>query len=83
MDLKMSFVLSLGGVIGAGIAIIIFNYLKGLGQVDLLVKLCYVVFLGTIGAIMFLESIRALVHSKRATINLTQSVIITLYKTSQ
>jgi len=45
--------------------VFIFNYLKGLGQVDLLVKLCYVVFLGIIGSLMFIESLQALSNVKR------------------
>ena len=40
VDLKMGSILLIGGLLGAGIGIIIFNYLKGLGQVDLLVKHC-------------------------------------------
>jgi len=60
VDLKMGTVLLIGGLIGSGLGIIIFNYLKSLGQVELLVQLCYVVFLGMIGGLMFLESLRAI-----------------------
>jgi len=60
VDLRMGTVLLLGGLIGAGLGVLIFNYLKSLGQVDLLVRLCYVVFLGIIGSMMFAESLRAL-----------------------
>ena len=66
VDLKMGTVLLIGGLIGAGLGVIIFNHLKSLGQVDLLVKLCYVVFLGVIGALMFVESLRALRRSRAA-----------------
>ena len=45
---------------GAALGVVIFNYLKSLGQVDLLVTLCYVVFLGVIGSLMFIESLNAL-----------------------
>ena len=60
VDLKMGTVLLVGGLIGSGLGIILFNYLKSLGQVELLVQLCYVVFLGMIGTLMFLESLRAI-----------------------
>jgi uncharacterized membrane protein YfcA len=60
VDLKMGIVLQVGGLIGAALGVLVFNYLKSLGQVDLLVRLCYVVFLGIVGALMFLESLRAL-----------------------
>jgi uncharacterized membrane protein YfcA len=43
----------------------VFNYLKSLGQVDLLVTLCYVVFLGVIGGMMFIESLRAIRNTRR------------------
>jgi uncharacterized membrane protein YfcA len=64
VDLKMGTVLLIGGLIGAGLGVVIFNYLKSLGQVDLLVRLCYVVFLGVIGSLMFVESLRALRKSR-------------------
>jgi hypothetical protein len=38
----------------------VFAALSRIGQVDLLVRLCYVVFLGIIGALMFVESLRAI-----------------------
>jgi hypothetical protein len=60
VDLKMGTVLLVGGLIGAALGVWVFNYLKSLGQVDLLVKLCYVVFLGIIGALMFVESLNAI-----------------------
>ncbi len=65
VDLRMGTVLLVGGLIGAGFGVIIFNYLKSLGQVDLLVRLCYVAFLGVIGGIMFIESLRAIRKSRR------------------
>ncbi|MFO7769797.1 MAG: sulfite exporter TauE/SafE family protein [Roseovarius gahaiensis] len=60
VDLRMGTVLLIGGLVGAGLGVILFNYLKSLGQVDLLVKLCYVAFLGVIGGMMFVESLRAI-----------------------
>lgn len=60
VDLVMGGVLLVGGLIGSAIGIVIFNYLRAQGQVDLLVQLCYVVFLGAIGALMFVESLRAI-----------------------
>ena len=65
VDLRMGTVLLAGGLVGAGLGILIFNYLKSLGQVDLLVKLSYVVFLGIIGGLMFVESLRAIRATRR------------------
>ncbi|QPM91004.1 sulfite exporter TauE/SafE family protein [Pseudooceanicola algae] len=60
VDLRMGGVLLAGGLLGAALGVVIFNWLKQLGQVDLLVNLCYVVFLGSIGSLMFVESLRAI-----------------------
>ncbi len=65
VDLRMGTVLLIGGLIGAGLGVQLFNVLRGMGQVDLLVKLCYVVFLGIIGSLMFIESLSAIRRSKR------------------
>ncbi len=64
VDLKMGTVLLIGGLIGAFLGIQLFNYLKALGQVDLLIKLSYVTFLSIIGGLMFVESLRAILKSK-------------------
>jgi len=63
VDLKMGTVLLIGGLVGAAFGVQLFNTLKSLGQVDLLVKLCYVIFLGVIGGLMFIESLNAIRRS--------------------
>ena len=68
VDFKMGGVLLIGGLIGAALGVVVFNYLKSLGQVDLLVKLCYVLFLGVVGSLMFAESLRALRKSKQVAV---------------
>ena len=65
VDLKMGCVFLVGGLTGAAVGVVIFNYLKSLGQVELLVQLCYVIFLGIIGSLMFVESLNALRRSSR------------------
>ena len=65
VDLKMGTVLLVGGLAGAALGVQIFNILKAQGQVDLLVKLSYVVFLGIIGGLMFFESLRAIYRIKK------------------
>ena len=60
VDLRMGTVLLIGGLVGAALGVVVFNYLKAQGQVDLLVKLCYVIFLGVIGGLMFIESLNAI-----------------------
>ena len=66
VDFKMGTVLLVGGLVGAALGVLLFNFLKSAGQVDLLVKLCYVVFLGIIGGLMFIESLNAIRRSRKA-----------------
>jgi uncharacterized protein len=65
IDFKMGVVLLLGGVIGSTIGVYIFKLLRSLGQVDLAISLLYVVFLGAIGGLMFAESLRSLLRTRR------------------
>ena len=65
VDLRMGTVLLVGGLLGAALGVQIFNALKAIGQVDLLVRLSYVVFLGIVGGLMFIESLNALRRSKK------------------
>lgn len=60
VDFRMGTVLLIGGLIGAALGVQLFNALKAMGQVDLLVRLSYVVFLGIIGSLMFVESLNAI-----------------------
>ncbi|TRD21598.1 sulfite exporter TauE/SafE family protein [Palleronia caenipelagi] len=64
VDFRMGWVLLAGGLVGSYLGVWVFNLLRSLGQVDLLVQLCYVVFLGTIGGMMFIESLRAMRRAK-------------------
>lgn len=64
VDLKMGLVLLIGGLFGSAIGVQVFAALKAMGQVDLLVKLCYVIFLGVIGGLMFIESLNAIRRSR-------------------
>jgi len=64
VDFRMGFVLLIGGLLGSAVGVWIFTLLRNLGQVDLLVSLCYVVFLGIIGLLMFVESLRAMRSSR-------------------
>ncbi|MEM9342948.1 MAG: sulfite exporter TauE/SafE family protein [Pseudomonadota bacterium] len=66
VDFRMGTVLLIGGLIGAALGVQIFNALKAVGQVDLLVRLSYVVFLGVIGSLMFVESLRAIRRTRTA-----------------
>lgn len=65
VDFKMGGVMLAGGVIGSTIGVFLFQALQSLGQIDLVISLCYVVFLGIIGLLMFSESIRVILKQRR------------------
>lgn len=67
VDFRMGTVLLVGGLIGAALGVQLFNALKAIGQVDLLVRLSYVVFLGIIGSLMFVESLNAIRKTRSGT----------------
>ena len=66
VDFKMGFVLLLGGFFGSSLGVILFKYLQNLGQLDLVIKLSYVIFLGIIGFLMLWESSRTIIRSRSA-----------------
>ena len=55
VDFKMGFILLLGGFVGSSLGVVLFKYLQNLGQLDLVIKLSYVLFLGIIGFLMLLD----------------------------
>lgn len=65
IDIKMGFLLILGGIIGSIFGVELFRIFKNLGQLELIIKVCYVLFLGIIGIIMFFESLRALNYKSK------------------
>ncbi len=62
VDIKMGLYLLIGGIVGSYIGILIFAWLKNLGQIDIAISLIYVIFLGGIGGLMFIESGKNLLH---------------------
>ncbi|MGG7567749.1 sulfite exporter TauE/SafE family protein [Rhodovulum sp. DZ06] len=60
VDIPMGLVLLAGGVLGSFLGVQLFSILSAMGQVELMVSLAYVLFLGVIGALMFIESLAAL-----------------------
>jgi uncharacterized protein len=65
VDFRMGSVLLVGGTLGSLFGVWLFTLLRGLGQLDLAISLCYVVFLGSVGGLMFLESTRSVVRRRR------------------
>ena len=65
VDIKMGLVLLAGGVLGSSLGVWLFTFLRGLGQIDFVISLCYVVFLGIVGVLMVFESARAWLRDRR------------------
>lgn len=64
VDIKMGLVLAAGGLAGGVAGVWLFARLRSLGQVDLVINLCYVLFLGFVGLTMLVESLRATLLSR-------------------
>ena len=65
IDFKLATVLLTAGILGSGLGVLVFNALRAGGQLDLIVSLCYVTFLGLIGGLMLNESVRAMINARR------------------
>jgi uncharacterized protein len=68
VDFKMGGLLLLGGLLGSTLGVAIFTLLKKSGQIDLVISLTYVFFLGTIGLLMAIESIKVILHKRNGTL---------------
>jgi uncharacterized membrane protein YfcA len=66
VDPVMGGVLVAGGFLGSFAGVQLFALLRRLGQVDLAVSVFYVVVLGTVGTLMVMESVRAILRRKTA-----------------
>jgi len=67
VDLKLGLYLTLSGIIGSAIGVWVYGALRGVGQLDVVIALCYVAFLGTIGMLMAVEAVRAIIAKQRGT----------------
>jgi uncharacterized protein len=65
VDFKMGFILLIGGIAGSVLGIYLFTLFARLGQIELVISLCYVVLLGTLGFMMGIESLRAMLRRRR------------------
>ncbi|GHD16603.1 sulfite exporter TauE/SafE family protein [Tianweitania populi] len=73
LDFKLGFVLLLGGIAGSSLGIVVFAWLRALGQLDLFISLLYVVFLGAVGGLMLVESVNTLRKSRGGAVSLKRA----------
>ena len=60
VDMRMGMVLVAGGIIGSLFGAWLFEWLQRLGQIDTVIAFLYLILLGTIGGLMFRESLAAI-----------------------
>ena len=63
LDIKMGVLLLIGGSLGSIAGVQLFALLRGLGQIDLIISLSYVSFLGIVGGLMMVESVRSILRN--------------------
>ena len=68
VDFKMGTILLIGGIVGSFIGIELFVFLKNLGQIDLIISLSYVILLGSIGTLIFIEGMRSMIAHRNETL---------------
>ncbi len=72
VDFKMGWFLLIGGMGGSSLGVGLFTWLKSSGQIDVIISLCYVIFLGLIGSLMAIESYRSLAGIPRRRNRITE-----------
>ncbi len=65
VDFKMGGILAGGGALGSLIGVEVFRWLRVMGQVDVVVSLAYLIFLGAIGGLMLVESVGAIRRARQ------------------
>ena len=67
VDFKMGFFLLFGGVLGSTLGVNLFKILKSYGQIDIVIQLLFLIFLGFIGFSMAFESARTTIKNYKTT----------------
>lgn len=65
VDVKMGVIMLSGSTVGTVLGVYIFGILQRLGQIDLVISLSYVLFLGLIAVLMLIESLNAMRRRRR------------------
>ena len=65
IDYEIGIFLLIGGIFGSTVCVILFNFLKESGNIDLIINILYVIFLSIIGILMLIESTISLVKEEK------------------
>jgi len=64
VDFLIGTIMLLGGFLGTVIGVFFFQFIKLMGQIDLIISLLYIILLGSIGIMMLFESVMTTVKKK-------------------
>ena len=67
VDFKMGFFLMIGGVVGSTVGVNLFKILRTFGQIDIVIQMLFLIFLGFIGFSMAFESAKTTITKYRTT----------------
>ncbi len=65
VDFRMGVALLVGGLVGSAIGVAVFAVLHRMAQLDVVIRLAYVLFLGVIGLLMLQESVKAMRRARQ------------------
>lgn len=65
IDFHLAFYLVLSGVVGSFLGVSTFSALRGAGQLDLVISLGYLIFLGSIGGLLVWEAVGSLIRTSK------------------
>jgi uncharacterized membrane protein YfcA len=65
VDVKLGLVMLVGGAGGTALGVWVFGILQTIGQIDLVIALSYVLFLGGIGGLMLVKSVGAMIRGRK------------------
>ncbi len=65
IDYEVGAFLLIGGIFGSTIGVILFNFFKESGNIDLIIKFLYILFLAIIGSLMLIESTLSILKEKQ------------------
>ena len=65
IDLALGLMLLAGGILGTAFGVWLFAVLRAMDQLDLTIGVSYVLLLGTVGGLMVMESVRAIIREQK------------------
>ncbi len=72
VDFKIAGIMLCGSIVGSVLGVLIFGMLQHFGQIDIVIPILYILFLGTMGFMMLAESVSSLLKKTHADENRTR-----------